>query len=118
MTLNELRDLALKIATEKGFEDATIGEDIALIHSEASEALEDHRDGRQPTEIYFEEINPPCSWSNAVPDKPCGIPIEMADIIIRVLHFCGKHHIDIDAAFRIKLAYNKSRPFRHGGKAL
>jgi hypothetical protein len=50
--------------------------------------------------------------------KPCGIPSEMADEIIRVLHFCGKHKIDIDKAVREKMAYNESRPMKHGGKAL
>jgi len=35
-----------KIAKEHGFKDASIGEDIALMHSELSEALEDHRAGK------------------------------------------------------------------------
>jgi hypothetical protein len=52
--LNDLRDEALRIAVEHGFTDASVGEDIALIHSEASEALEDHREGRSPTEVWYE----------------------------------------------------------------
>lgn len=43
MNLNKLRDEALRIATAHGFTGSTVGEDIALMHSELSEALEDHR---------------------------------------------------------------------------
>lgn len=50
------------------------------------------------------------------PHKPCGIPSEMADVIIRVLHFCGKHGIDIEQAVREKTDYNETRPFKHGKK--
>lgn len=38
--LNELRDEALRIAVEHGFKDASIPEDVALMHSELSELLE------------------------------------------------------------------------------
>jgi len=135
--LNDLRDEALRIAVEHGFKDATIGEDTALMHSELSEALEDHRAGKGPTDVWYEEKNSqsaaPYEGSVTIVTtvtrydrqrhdgplrKPCGIPSEMADVIIRALHFCGKHGIDIDAAVREKMAYNDSRPFKHGGKAI
>jgi hypothetical protein len=50
--------------------------------------------------------------------KPAGIPIELADCIIRILHFSGKHGIDIAEAVREKMEYNETRPFKHGNKAL
>lgn len=78
---------------------------LALIHSEVSEALEEYRNGRLPTEVY--------TGNNG---KPEGIPIELADVIIRVLDYCGYAGIDIDAAISQKHEYNKSRPYRHGGK--
>jgi NTP pyrophosphatase (non-canonical NTP hydrolase) len=107
MTLNELRDQALAIAISHGFTDASVGEDIALMHSELSEALEDHRDRKAPDLLWYDPKG-----------KPCGIPSEMADVIIRVLHFCGKHGIDIEKAVTEKMAYNNSRPFKHGGRAI
>ena len=49
-------------------------------------------------------------------EKPEGIPIELADVIIRILDYCAYAGIDIDAAISEKHEYNKSRPYRHGGK--
>jgi NTP pyrophosphatase (non-canonical NTP hydrolase) len=112
--LTALRDLALKIATEHGFHDASVPEDIALMHSELSEALEDYRAGKKVNELTYEHkrtLNEP-----NLPPKPCGIPSEMADVIIRVLHFCGKHEIDIEKAVLEKMQYNESRPYKHGKK--
>jgi NTP pyrophosphatase (non-canonical NTP hydrolase) len=48
--------------------------------------------------------------------KPEGIPSELADVIIRVLDMCGALGIDIAAALADKMAFNETRPYRHGGK--
>lgn len=111
--INQLRDEALRISTEHGFKDATIGEDIALMHSELSEALEDHRAGKAPTEVWYD-----ISEKYGPMPKPCGIPSEMADVIIRIFHFCGKHKIDIGFAVLEKMRFNDTRPFMHGGKKI
>lgn len=84
----------------------TFGELVALFHSEASEALEEFRNHHSPTEIYFKD------------NKPEGIPIELADLIIRVLDTCGHYGIDIEHAIQVKHEFNLSRSHRHGGKAL
>lgn len=88
---------------------AKIPEKIALMHSELSEALEEYRDGHPPTAIYYKESNP---------QKPEGIPMEIADVVIRALDFCAGYGIDIDEALRIKMKYNATRPFKHGGKVI
>lgn len=126
-SLNDWRDEAYRIAQEHGFKDASVGEDIALMHSELSEALEDHRAGRLPHELLWERSDGiTCRTPRDAQSgdekmdspKPVGIPSELADVIIRILHFSGKHGIDIEAAVREKMAYNESRPFKHGGKRL
>lgn len=48
--------------------------------------------------------------------KPLGIPIELADVIIRILDTCAAYRIDIDQAMAIKMTFNETRAQRHGGK--
>lgn len=135
MTLKFLIEESARIAKEHGWDDPpkTVPEDVGLFHSEVSEALEEHRAGRKPTEIYFtktDKVPSPVAGAEVgakltyeVPAgypgaKPEGIPIEIADILIRVGHFCKQHEIDIEEAVRIKMAFNSNRPYRHGLKKL
>lgn len=108
MNLNELADVCYAIAKEKGWHDRYVSqaERIALMHSELSEALEEIRNGHVVHEVY------------EVDGKPEGVPIELADVLIRVFDFCGLYGIDLQKAVDAKIAYNRTRPYRHGGKLL
>ena len=112
-----LMEISYQQALNHGWheERRTFGDFIALMHSELSEALEDHRAGHKPTEIYFAPELSPLRLGDR---KPCGIPIELADAVIRIADYCGLMGIDLDAAIKQKLAFNETRPYRHGGKAL
>jgi len=88
-------------------DERSFGEILALIHSEASEALEEYRNGHSVKEIYYGDDG-----------KPEGVPIELADIIIRIFDYCGHTGIDIASAITEKHEYNKGRPYRHGGKKI
>ena len=134
--INELAKEIHENAVKHGWWDEKRGfpEVLALIHSEVSEALEEYRNGRGAAEIYY--TNSKCKESGGVcvadaadecpndphscgafeKGKPEGIPIELADVIIRILDYCGYAGIDIEAEIRQKHEYNKSRPYRHGGK--
>lgn len=119
MSVNELIKEAHANAVAKGWWDKepSFGEVISLIHSEASEALEDYRNGHTPTEVWYETKRVSLTEQNPV-RKPCGIPSELADIVIRVFDACGHYGIDLEEAVREKMAYNATRPQRHGGKVL
>lgn len=107
-SINQLVHQAYQNAIDKGWyeEPRSFGDRIALMHSELSEALEEYRDGQSFTHVYFEG------------DKPCGIPIELADVMIRIFDACGYLGIDLEHAIRLKMKYNATRPQRHGGKRL
>ena len=117
---NSINVLAKKIhenALNHGWysgEERSFGEIIALCHSELSEALEEHRNGKDVNEIYYNGNN------NLISNirKPEGIPVELADCIIRILDYCSYKNIDIDEAIELKHEYNKTRPYKHGGKKI
>lgn len=46
------------------------------------------------------------------------IAIYYPDVIIRILDMCGKYGIDIGAMIAEKHEFNKTRPYKHGGKVI
>lgn len=128
-TGGSLNDWARKIhlnAQTHGWWDAprSFGEIVALCHSELSEALEEYRNGRplayvwqQEDEDDLTELEPDMSkWQKG--KKPEGVAVEMIDCIIRILDWCGKEGVDVDALLALKHEYNGGRPYKHGGKVI
>ena len=103
MNLNYMAKAAHENSRDKGFWDGpfNFAEKIALIHSEASEALEEHRSG-----LWVTKIDPN--------GKPIGVPSELADILIRVGDLAAYLGIDLEAEVAMKMAYNRTRPPKHG----
>ena len=78
-----------------------IGEVIALMHSELSEALEGARHGNPPDE-HCPEFNT--------------LEVEFADLLIRVFDACHERKLRLGPALLAKLAYYDGRPYKHGKK--
>lgn len=91
--------------------DRTVGDDLALLHSEVSEMLEAYRDGG-----LADQTGSP-SQPGGLP-KPEGFGSEAADVLVRLLDTCQRRGIDLAGEFERKLAYNETRGNRHGGKIL
>lgn len=129
----------LRIDLCRNFADKlNLGERLMLIVTEVAEAMEEYRNGHDVTEVYAIRTGMLPPWRSAdnsltaqrkifdkVPYdaaaeadhlKPEGFPIEIADALIRIFDLAGAHGIDLDEAVRIKMAYNATRPVRHGGK--
>jgi NTP pyrophosphatase (non-canonical NTP hydrolase) len=107
--ISELINESYKTAVEKGWweggAEREVGTALMLMVTELAEAMEEHRNGHGLDEIYHQPNG-----------KPEGVPVELADVIIRIADLCGHHKIPLNRALREKLAYNKTREYRHGNK--
>jgi NTP pyrophosphatase (non-canonical NTP hydrolase) len=76
-----------------------------LIVSEVAEATEAVRNNKPP--VYHDAKG-----------KPEGEAVELADALIRILDYMEYKEWPIEQIILDKLKYNKTRGYKHGGKAL
>jgi NTP pyrophosphatase (non-canonical NTP hydrolase) len=79
--------------------DRNDGEMISLMHSELSEALEGLRHGNPPSE-HIPEFS--------------AAEEEFADCVIRIMDICAARGYRLGEAILAKMAYNETRPEKHG----
>lgn len=112
---HEIRNLALELRIKGNdkLADSIIRNQISatlnLVHDEISEAHEELRSGKLVNEEYV-------NGGPGKETKPEGIPSEIADAVIRLLHLAHREEIDLANVIANKLAYNATREKMHGRK--
>ena len=101
------------VAKGKGWweTERNVPEQLALMHSEISEALEEYRKGNKLDYVYYGYVEEQRQWS-----KPEGFAIELADCVIRIMDTCEAYGIDLEEMIKVKMEYNETRSYRHGRK--
>lgn len=113
LNLTELAQVSYEIAADRGWwsKERSFPAMTLLKISEISEALEDYRGNRDLREIFYETPDGTLTFDEAgaeafreanpeVSLKPCGIPSEVADFVIRIADYFGKYNEDLDGAYR------------------
>ena len=133
--LNQLAAEIHQNAVEHGWweKERELPEILMLCVSELSEALEEYRENRVDTWkeciteqecctvvdlvnchfSYYDRGECKCDYRG---EKPEGVYVEMIDCMIRILDYLGHAGVDVDSMILEKMEYNKTRPYRHGGK--
>lgn len=91
---------------------------LALIVTEAAEAVEELRKGMTADQAYYSDTDGATHEtpydSNNLPRKPEGVPSELADVVIRCFDFAHEAGLSLGEAILEKLDYNDTRPYLHG----
>jgi sugar phosphate isomerase/epimerase len=90
-------------------QDRSVGDEVALLHTEVSEMFEAYR-------VTGLEDATPVDPGLANPPKPEGFGSEVADVFIRLLDTCERRGVNLRAEYERKMAYNRTRPYKHGKK--
>lgn len=99
----------------------SFGESMMLLTTEVSEAFDAYRNWglTDHSEVVGRENGDEDTMGNYLKIlKPEGVGSELADVLIRLLSSCDQWGVDLVWEYERKMAYNRTRSHRHGGKLL
>jgi hypothetical protein len=123
MDINDWCKYIHKEVKKKGFYNPV--PDSSKIHlniiSEVIEASEEVRNGKPPLYTYplTGLLSNETEYKRVLEGKkgkPEGEAVELADALIRIMDYFGYKNWDLEAIMKLKMAYNKTREYRHGNK--
>lgn len=118
--LNQLAKQIHENNKSKGFYEGekNIGEMLALIHSEVSEALEADRKNQhakqQSARWLLTIVNDRDFKEEFQLQVKDSFEDELADVVIRVMDLAAFKGIDLESHIKAKVRYNQLRPHKHG----
>lgn len=128
LSLEEMQAEIYEINQANGWFDSgrSFGDDVALLHSEVSEMFEAFRDHGLADATAPARPVAATNEGSFVQDqlglvslpKPEGVGSEAADIFIRLLDTCQRAGINLRDEYTRKVAFNKTRGYKHGGKSV
>lgn len=113
--LNELSAVMHQNAVDHGFLDDKedlkqfVTRAMMLINTETAELFEAMRN---------HQLTAPCDKSPKMLEPLTNEEEELADIVIRAFDYAGARGLDLGRAVAVKHAFNITRPYKHGGKAV
>lgn len=78
---------------------------LFMVVEELGEAGKAYRDNGPMQEIWY-----------SIEGKPEGVPVEIGDAIVRLCVIAAKYGMPLEQAIKEKMAFNKTRPHRFGGR--
>ena len=130
--LNTLAAEIFEANKAKGFwsRERPLTETTMLIVTELAEVVEEERAGRagvwysdpaydmhygaDMVAVEGDHLAHPLRGSRSRALKPEGVDVELVDALIRLLDLLGSRGTDVEELLKQKLAFNESRPARHG----
>lgn len=125
LDIEQLAAESFRIASEHGFHETPddVNEKLVLAIGELVEAQNELRDGNTVADIYyFNKDSATPNFRHVVEDpaaippgcKPEGFGVELADAVIRILDLMQEKGLPVRGLFASKMAYNETRPYKHG----
>jgi len=105
-------------------ESRPVAEQLMLMVTELAEAMEEHRE-HDVHAIYWVNVQGEKMLYHSKDEaltgamkgvKPEGYFVELADCVIRIMDSFEANQESLEFFLNMKDAYNKTRPYRHGGK--